>query len=134
MSSETGMVTVDSAYTVAETLHRLQSALQGAGLTMFATFDHAAAAKEAGLSLRSTTVVAFGNPAAGTKLMQANQIAGIDLPLRVLVWEDENKSAKLTYIDPHWLAARHSLGEKTGQVIEAMSSLLASLVQKAGKG
>lgn len=99
-------------------------------MAVFAVFDHAAAAKDAGLSLRPTTVLAFGNPAAGTKLMQANQVAGLDLPLKILVWEDESGAAKITYNDPRWLAARHQLGAQTEPVIAAMANLLASLAEK----
>jgi len=130
--NETGLVTVGSAYTVGETMERLLSAIRGAGMTVFAVFDHTAAAKDAGLSLCPTMVVAFGNPASGTKLMQANQVAGIDLPLKILVWEDESNTTRLTYNDPRWLAARHSLGTGTDPVIAAMAGLLDSLVRQAG--
>ena len=130
--NEAGLVTVSSAYPVSETLERLQAAIRAAGMTVFAVFDHAAGAKEAGLSLRPTTVVAFGNPAAGTKLMQMNQVAGLDLPLKILVWQDEANATRLTYNDPRWLAERHSLGDATALVIAAMTMLLASLVQQAG--
>ncbi len=128
-----GLVTVESAFSAAETLSRLQSAIQAANMTVFATFDHADAARKAGLALRPTTVVAFGNPAAGTKLMQSNQVAGIDLPLKILVWEDESGKAKLTYNEPSWLAERHALGEPTSQIVDGMTNLLASLAQKAAK-
>ena len=90
--NEMGLVTVSSAYSAAQTLDRLQTAIQAAGMTVFAVFDHTKAASQAGLELRPTTVVAFGNPAAGTMLMQVNQTMGIDLPLKILVWED----------DPEW--------------------------------
>jgi len=73
--SSNGLVTVESVYPATETVTRLQSALQAAGMAVFAVFDHAEAASKAGLPLRPTTVVAFGNPAAGTKLMQSNQVA-----------------------------------------------------------
>ena len=132
--SGTGIVTVDSTHTASETLTRLQSALQAAGMTTFAMFDHAEAASKAGLVLRPTTVVVFGNPAAGTKLMQSRQIAGLDLPLKILVWEDESKKARLAYDDLSWLAARHGLGSETAPVIAAMTNLMASLTQKAAKG
>jgi uncharacterized protein (DUF302 family) len=128
-----GLITVDSMYSAAETLTRLQSALHAAEMTVFATIDHADAAKNAGLALRPTTVIAFGNPAAGTKLMQANQVAGIDLPLKILVWEDESGTAKLTYNDPGYLAARHMLGAETALVIAGMTKFLASLTQEVAK-
>lgn len=131
--SGNGLVTVESAYSAQETLRRVQAAIQAANMSVFGTFDHAGGAQKAGLSLRPTTLVAFGNPAAGTKLMQSNQVAGIDLPLKILVWEDESGQAKLSYNDPAWLAARHGLGAETAPVIAAMTSLLASLTQKAAK-
>ena len=114
-----GLVTVDSNFTASETLANLQSALQAANMTVFATFDHADAAQKVGLELRPTAVLAFGNPAAGTKLMQSNQVAGIDLPLKILVWEDESGKAKLSYNDPVWLAERHALGSSAAPVIAA---------------
>jgi uncharacterized protein (DUF302 family) len=132
--NETGLVTVSSERTAAEAMERLQAAIKAAGLMVFAVIDHAAAASDAGLVLRPTTVVAFGNPAAGTKLMQANQITGIDLPLKILVWEDESNTVKLTYNDPRWIAARHALGKGTEPVIAAMTQLMAGLVEKAAKG
>jgi uncharacterized protein (DUF302 family) len=130
--NETGLVTVSSAYPASEALERLQTAIRAAGMTVFAIFDHAAAAKEAGLSLRPTTVVAFGNPADGTKLMQANQVAGLDLPLKILVWQDELNMTRLTFSDPRWLAERYSLAGATAPVTAAMTKLLDSLVQQAG--
>lgn len=129
-----GLVTVESTYTVSETLERLQAELQAAKMTVFATFDHADAAQKVGLKLRPTTVLVFGNPAAGTKLMQVNQAAGIDLPLKVLVWEDEPGRAMLSYSDPAWLAERYSLGGETAPVIAGMTKLLAAVTQKAAKG
>lgn len=129
-----GLVRVDSNFTASETLANLQSALQAANMTVFATFDHADAAKKVGLELRPTAVLAFGNPAAGTKLMQSNQAAGIDLPLKILVWEDESGKAKLSYNDPVWLAERHALGSSAAPVIAGMTKLLATVTQNAAKG
>jgi len=129
-----GLVRVDSNFTASGTLANLQSALQAANMIVFATFDHADAAKKGGLELRPTAVLAFGNPAAGTKLMQSNQAAGIDLPLKILVWEDESGKAKLSYNDPIWLAERHALGSSAAPVIAGMTKLLATVTQKAAKG
>ena len=128
-----GLVTVESAFPITETMSRLQSALSAAGMTVFSTIDHADAANKAGLTLRPTTVIAFGNPAAGTKLMQTNQVIGIDLPLKILLWEGDSGKARLSYNDPAWIAERHELGLATGPVITAMSTLLASLAEKATK-
>src|SRR5487761_409961 len=129
--SETGLITVVSEHSFAETLKRLNSALQSAKMTVFAVFDHAAAASEAGLTLRPTTVLAFGNPAAGTKLMQVNQLSGIDLPLKILVWEDPAGITKLTHNDPHRLAERYSLGTEAAPQIAGMAKLLGSVTEAA---
>lgn len=129
--SDAGLITVASANTAARTLELLQFAIRATGNAVFAVFDHAEAAKGVGLKLGPTTVVAFGNPAAGTKLMQLQQQVGLDLPLKILVWEDESGKAKLTYNDPKWLADRHALGAEGQGVIVAMTKLLDSLTQKA---
>ncbi len=129
--SDDGLITVDSRHDFAATLARLQAALRERGVTVFALFDHAAGAAGAGLALRPTTVVVFGNPAAGTPLMQASQVAGIDLPLKVLVWEPEGGGTRLTYNDPRWIAARHALGPPAAPVAEAMGRLIAAVVQQA---
>jgi len=129
--SGSGLITVASDNPAARTLELLQSAIRSAGNAVFAVFDHAEAASGVGLSLRPTTVVAFGNPAAGTKLMQLHQQIGLDLPLKILVWEDESGKAKLSYNDPKWLADRHGLGAEGQGVIAAMTKLLDSLTKKA---
>ena len=129
--SETGLITIESKHSFAETLKRLNSALQSAKMTVFAVIDHAAAASEAGLTLRPTTVLAFGNPAAGTKLMQVNQLSGIDLPLKILVWEDPAGITKLTHNDPHRLAERYSLGTEAAPQIAGMAKLLGSVTEAA---
>ena len=77
------------------------------GMTVMARIDHGAAAAKVGLELRPTEVVFFGNPSAGTPLMQAAQTMAIDLPLRALVWQDAEGRTWLAYNDPEWLAQRH---------------------------
>ena len=78
-----------------------------------------------------TTLVVFGNPLAGTPLMEAAQIAGIDLPLKALVWEDADGTVKLSYNDPRWISKRHCLGEAVARSIAGMTALLAALAQRA---
>jgi uncharacterized protein (DUF302 family) len=84
---EIGLITLPSAYDVGTTLDRLTAALTAKGVTIFARIDHAAGAASVGLPLRPTTLIIFGNPAAGTPLMQVAQTTGIDLPLKALVAE-----------------------------------------------
>ena len=126
-----GLITRDSAHDVPTTLARLNDALRAKGITVFATIDHGAGAAGAGLELRPTIVVIFGNPKAGTPLMQAGQTAGIDLPLKALIWEDEKGGTHLTYNDPVWIAARHGLGSKAGQAVASLSGALVALAEAA---
>ena len=92
---------------------------------------HAAGATSAGLELRPTTLVVFGNPVAGTPLMQAVQTAGIDLPLKALVWQDAQGAVHLTYNDPVWIAARHGLDRGAEQAVAAMAAGLAAFARHA---
>jgi uncharacterized protein (DUF302 family) len=96
-----------------------------------ARIDHAAGAKTVGLSLRPTEVLIFGNPKSGTPLMQANQTMGIDLPLKVLVWQDADGRVWLSYNEPAWLALRHGLDEAVAAAVKAMTAALAAIAEAA---
>ncbi len=133
MASE-GLVTVASTFDSDETIKRFHAALTAAGLTVFARVDHAAGAAKVGLPLRPTTLVLFGNPAAGTPLMQAAQTSGIDLPLKALVWQDEAGAVHLTYNDPAWIASRHALGADLAPAVTALATGLAALARHATEG
>jgi len=98
--TDAGLVTLASPHAFADTAARLEAALDGAGLTVFARIDHAAGARAAGLELRPTLLLIFGDAKAGTPLMQALPTAGLDLPLKLLVWEDDAGAVHLTYADP----------------------------------
>jgi uncharacterized protein (DUF302 family) len=102
-----GLTTIKSSQAPRETMNRLEAAVTAKGLTVFARIDHAEGASAAGLSLRPTEVLIFGNAKGGTPLMQAAQTAGIDLPLKALVWQDAAGDTWLSWNDPAWLAARH---------------------------
>ncbi|MFQ5847952.1 MAG: DUF302 domain-containing protein [Candidatus Methylomirabilales bacterium] len=125
-----GLVNKKSAYSVAETLDRLEKALTQKGIVVFARIDHAAGAKKVGLALRATEVVIFGNPKLGTPLMQSNQTIGIDLPLKALAWEDETGQVWLTYNAPASLADRHGIRDQT-DVVNKMSRALDKLTDAA---
>ena len=122
-----GLITVASKYSVGETLDRLTAAITSAGLLVFARIDHAGNAKEVGLELRPTELLIFGHPKGGTPLMQDKQTAGIDLPVKALVWEDEEGRVWLTYNEAAWLATRHALGASSKHAIEAIEAGLATL-------
>jgi len=126
-----GLVSVQSRASARETVNRLLAALTTRKLTVFARVDHANAAASVGLSLRQTEVVIFGNPMGGTALMQDQQSAGIDLPLKALVWEDADGKAWLTYNDPTWIVQRHGLGAASAAVVKAMAALLGAIAQEA---
>lgn len=113
-----GLTTLKSEYSAQETLSRLKSAITAAGMTVFAQVDHAAAAADVGLSLRATNLVIFGNPKGGTPLMQSVQTAGIDLPLKALIWQDASGAVWLSYNDPAWIVQRHEAEmDKFGQAM-----------------
>ncbi len=127
-----GLVTLASAYSFAETLARVETAMRDKDITIFARIDHGAGALAAGLSLRPTVVLVFGNPKGGTPLMQQRQEIGLELPLKMLVWEDEGGTVRLSYDDPVWLAQRFGVDPELA-VVKALSAALAALAALAGQ-
>ena len=128
--AENGLISLASRHSARETMQRLLAALSARDMTVFARVDHAANAAAAGMALRPTEVVLFGNPRGGTALMQDQQSAGIGLPLKALVWEDAGGTAWLSYNDPQWLAERHGLGGKSAAAVAAMAKALHALAQE----
>jgi uncharacterized protein (DUF302 family) len=126
-----GMVTLQSRTDAAETFDRLVQAVQSRGMTVFARIDQAQAATSAGLALRPTFVLLFGNPKAGTPLMQAAPLIAIDLPLKALVWGEPGEAAELAYVDPVWLAWRHGLDPDRYPVVNAMARAAAAVAAEA---
>jgi|SRR6516165_2123868 len=126
-----GLTTIRSSYGPKETINRLEAEIRARGMTVFAHVDHAAGAAEVGLSLLPTVVLLFGNARGGTPLMQSIQTIGIDLPLKMLVWQDEAGDTRLSYNDPHWIAKRHGLGQEVESTIDVMSAALDALAKIA---
>jgi uncharacterized protein (DUF302 family) len=124
------LVTLPSGHGVSETVERLKSLLDQKKIQLFAHIDHAAGAQNVGLALRPTQVLIFGNPQAGTPLMQSQQTLGLDLPLRVLVWEDEAGRVWLTYRRPESLAQRHHVVGHD-EAVKALDTGLAALARAA---
>jgi uncharacterized protein (DUF302 family) len=126
-----GLTTIASSYGPKDTVDRLEAELKSKGMTVFARIDHAAGATEAGLSLRPTEVLIFGNAKAGTPLMASIQTIGIDLPLKALVWQDAAGTTWLSYNDPAWLAQRHGLSGETKAAATAMTTALHGIANAA---
>lgn len=127
--ADTGMIEQASPYSVAQTMQRLEATIKKGGLTVFAVIDHAKGAAKIGQKLRPTQLIIFGNPKGGTPLMQCNQTAGIDLPLKILVWENAQGEVMLGYNDPLWIAKRHDVPDCA--VAPVLHKNLARLVHKA---
>jgi uncharacterized protein (DUF302 family) len=130
---EAGLVAVASRYSAPETMQRLLAALAKRDLNVFARIDHAANAAAVGMPLRPIEVVLFGNPKGGTVLMQDQQRAGIDLPLKALVWQDAQGKVWLGYNAPDWIAARAGLGPASAAAVAAMTQALAAIAEEVTK-
>jgi uncharacterized protein (DUF302 family) len=126
-----GLTTMRSSYGPKDTMNRVEAEVKAKGMTVFARIDHAAGAAEVGLPLRPTELLVFGNAKGGTPLMQSVQTVGIDLPLKVLVWEDASGATWLSYNDPRWLAKRHGLGHEVDAAVSAMAAALSALAKTA---
>lgn len=121
--ADNGLITLKSHHSVSETLDRFESVIRKKGMTVFARVDHRKGASGVGLELRPTEVLIFGNPKIGTLIMQGNQSAGMDLPLKVLSWQDESGTVWLSYNDPGWIVSRHNIQNK-GPVVAKMRGAL----------
>jgi uncharacterized protein (DUF302 family) len=126
-----GLITIRSSYGPVETMNRLEAEVKGKGLTEFAHIDHAASATAVGLALNPTDLLIFGNAKGGTPLMQAAQTIGIDLPLKILVWQDAGGQTWLSYNDPHWLAKRHGIDGAADAAVNGLAGALAGLARAA---
>lgn len=126
-----GIVHRASPLSVAATVERLTEAIAGAGATLFAVIDHSGEAERAGLSLRDTKLLIFGNPRAGTPLMQAAPTVALDLPLKALVWAGDDGQVWMTFLDPAWLAARHHLDADLAKPLSAPDALTAHIARPA---
>lgn len=125
-NSPEGMTVMESNADVEETLSRLSAAIENAGLTIMAVVDHSANAEKVDLELPPTRLVLFGNPAVGTPLMQSSITTAIDLPQKMLIWQDGMGKVKVGFNDPAYLQARHSIGnqdKRIGKISGALNKL-----------
>lgn len=123
-----GIVSKPSKHSVEQTVETLTHILEAKGVALFALIDHSGEAEKVGLKMRPTKLVIFGNPQAGTPLMLASPSSAIDLPLKILVWEDGQGKVWLSYNSPEYLRERHGLPQELMQNI----AIIETLVAKAG--
>lgn len=125
-----GLVAVKSSHDVKATADKLESVLKEKGMTVMARVNHQQGAEKAGMELRPTEVVIFGNPKVGTPLMQCAQSVAIDLPQKALIWEDANGEVWLGYNNPEYLKNRHSI-EGCDKVLDKVSVALGNFAKAA---
>ena len=128
-STSTEIVTKLSPWSVEETVARLSQVAAAKGLKVFAVVDHSGEAEAVGLELRDTKVVIFGSPQAGTPVMQAAPLAALDLPLKVLVWLDDDQT-KLSYTPPSALAARYHLTEELASRLAGIHAITDAVIDR----
>jgi uncharacterized protein (DUF302 family) len=122
MGGHADITTKNSPWSVTDTVERLSALMVERHLTIFATIDQRAAARSVGQELRETVLIMFGNPAAGTPVMDAEPLAGLDLPLKVLVWDDGGRT-RVSYLSPTALAARYALSESLATPLAGIEQL-----------
>lgn len=128
-SAADGLIAIKSTRSTKDTMTRLEEVVKTKGLNVFARIDHAAGAAKVGKTLRPTELLIFGNPQGGTPLMECEQTAGIDLPLKALVWEDSAGQVWLGYNDPAYIAQRH--GAASCPVVENLKKALSGIADVA---
>ena len=127
--NENGIVDVPSSHSVDQTVQKLQDILRTRGITLFALIDHSGEAEKAGMKMRPTKLLIFGSPKAGTPLMLAAPSIALDLPLKILVWEDAQGKVWLSYNSPDYLEHRHGLPQDLVRNI----AVVGALAVQAGK-
>src|SRR5215469_5776580 len=128
-SSEKGILDIPSNHSVDETVERLKRILHAKGVTLFVLVDHSGEAEKVGLKMRPTKLLIFGSPKAGTPLMLASPSIAIDLPLKILVWEDAEGKVWLSYNSPEYLQGRYDLPQDLVQNIAVVGTLAAKAAE-----
>ncbi len=129
MSQANGIVDKLSHQSVEETVERLKRVLQSKGVTLFAIVDHSGEAEKVGMKMRPTKLLILGSPKAGTPLMQAAPSVAIDLPLKILVWEDVQGKVRVSYNSPAYLQQRHGIPPELVQNIAVAETLVAKAAE-----
>lgn len=129
-AADDGMISKKSKFSVKATLDRLENVLRKKGITIVTRWSHDAGAKKAGIDLRPTELLIFGNPKMGSHFFTSNQTAGIDLPMKALAWKDEKGQVWLTYNDPVYIANRHGINDRPA-IVKKMTGALNNLTNVA---
>jgi uncharacterized protein (DUF302 family) len=129
VDTRNGIVDRSSRHSVEETVQKLESILQSKGVTLFAVVDHSGEAEKAGLQMPPTKLLIFGNPRAGTPLMLAAPSSAIDLPLKILVWQDKAGKVWVSYNTPAYLQARHGFPAELVGNIAVVETLAAKAAE-----
>ena len=127
-----GIIKIKSTHSVSETINKLEAVLSKKGMTIFKRVNHTAGAKKAGLQLRPTELLIFGNPKVGTPLMQCSQTAALDLPQKALAYKDDKGQVWLAYNDPAYMANRHDI-QGCDKAIQKVTNALAKFSSIATK-
>ena len=125
---ENGMIHQLSPYGMAETVKRLESVLASRGIPVMARIDHSEGAARVGLKMRPTEVILFGNAKAGTPMMIGSPTLAIDLPLKVLIWEDEEQEVRVSYNSPEYLGQRHKVPDELLKNISVIGAIVEETV------
>jgi uncharacterized protein (DUF302 family) len=128
--SASGIVDIASHHSVDVTVEKVRTILQAKGVTLFALVDHSAEAEKAGMKMRPTKLLIFGNPKAGTPVMVAAPSIAIDLPLKILVWEDEAGKVWISYNSADYLRGRHDVPAELMQNIAAAEGIAAKAAEE----
>ena len=124
-----GIVNKPSHHSVDETLAKLQAILQAKGIAVFALVDHSGEAAKVGMKMRPTKLLIFGNPKGGTPMMLAAPSIAIDLPLKILIWQDDQEKVWVSYNTPEYLAERHGLPSHLVQNIVFIETLASNIAE-----
>ena len=125
-SADDGVIKVRSAYPIAETIDRIRQDVAGKGIAFFSAIDQSKLAMDAGIVLRPSTLLVFGNPALGAQFVTSNPLAGLDWPVRLLVFQDADGAVWAAYTDFGWIAHRHHIGDRQAAFSKA-TDVIASI-------
>lgn len=128
-----GLITLKSNHSAKETIDKIEELLLEKGYHVFSKISHRENAAKNGIDLRPTELIIFGNPKVGTVLMWDNQAVGLDLPSKILAWEDESGQTHVVYNDGDWLAQRHQLSTATEEAVEALKETIRAVSAAAAK-